>query len=170
MRKSLWITLAVLVVAVGAPNAHAGSFNATFTVDPCPIMLGSTCLGNTPTVNNNPIVFPLPGDLSFTWDGQTFIFSFANLGAGDSYTWSASAATDIASYGTTLFTITDTTQSYSQTSSQVVTCPIGCPNIDNTDSGTLSFAPVGASVPEPSSVALMLAGIGVLLVTRKSWA
>jgi hypothetical protein len=42
MRKSLWIILAVLLVAIGAPYAHADSFVYTYTVTLDPAVYGAT--------------------------------------------------------------------------------------------------------------------------------
>jgi len=42
MRKSLWIILAVLFVAIGAPYAHADAFVYTYTVTSDPPLYGAT--------------------------------------------------------------------------------------------------------------------------------
>lgn len=74
--------------------------------------------------------------------------------AGDAYAWIASADLGGPSLGFTLF---DGTGSVSCGGSSTSDAAVSC--------GTLSFAAVTA--PEPSSVALMLLGVGLLFVMRK---
>jgi hypothetical protein len=146
MRKLLWIVLALLVVS-GAPVAHADSFTLTFTCI-------SSCSA-PPTASD--VTFPSP-TLAVGFDGLTFFpipLSSSDL-PGDQYTWFAHDV--IFPIGTlSFFDITDVTTN--TTSEAVGPFPVFRAN------GSLTFTPVTA--PEPSSVALMLAGIGLLLVLRK---
>ena len=63
MRKSLWITLAVMVVAIAAPIANADSFTPTFTTNGCS---GTCFLLTAPDVT-----FPSPTTIDVTFDGPT---------------------------------------------------------------------------------------------------
>ena len=156
MRKTLWIILAVLIVAIGAPSAHADSiYVGTFTCDsPC---------ASVPT--SPEVTFPsAPGPtapFSVTWD--SIVFSNFQLPSGDlptdTYTWGAT--TSFVGYGGPIFLINDASNS-----SDIVVYSSGGLGDFADGGGTLSFAPLTAT-PEPSSVALILAGVGFLLVTRK---
>ena len=158
MRKPLWIILALLFAAIGAPNARADSFVPTFT-----------CAGTCVSVPTAPDVsFPTPTTIEFTW--FTTMFSIA-LPTGDlptdMYAW------DVAAINTApetsfeeIFTIFDdntnqqgSVSCFGDLAHPSVACEFGG------GSGSLSFAPV--ATPEPSSVALMLAGIVLLWGMRK---
>jgi hypothetical protein len=147
MRKSLWIMLAVLLVAVGAPNAHADSFSVTFT-----------SFGPPPTAMD--VTFPSP-TLDITWQGTAFTFAFpSSFLPGDQYFWTSTAA--FTGAGITVFmTIDDNTQS-AEINSNIVLVPPGFA----IDAGSLTFTPTTAA-PEPSSVGLMLLGLGLVFVMRK---
>ncbi len=166
MRKSLWVSLIVLFVAIGAPNAYANSETPTFTCTGAPL----PCL-SSPTAPA--VTFPGP-TLDLTWDtlsvGEiTFLYSIDS--PSDTYTWVLAAYANppfMGGYNISIF-INDTTtltQSY-LTAAYSPTCP-GCPNYPNflEEEGNLSFAPTAAA-PEPSSVALMLLGVGLVFVMRK---
>jgi hypothetical protein len=153
MRKSLWIILTVLVVAVAAPVAHADSFTATFTCNtPCT---------STPTAPD--VSFPAPTFLSETWDG----FSFDHfLAAGDlptdQYTWENILTGELGSSFSIGFLLTDLTSGNASAFSQHHS---GTPPPDAHDRGTLAFTAVAA--PEPGSVGLILLGLGVVFMVRK---
>jgi len=61
MRKSLWIMLAVLLVAIGAPIAHADTFSFSF----------SNTIGNTPGIVTGTLTFTGTG--TFTGQAATAI-------------------------------------------------------------------------------------------------
>jgi hypothetical protein len=148
MRISLWIVVALLVVS-GTPVAHADSFTATFTC-----VLSCT---TPPTASD--VTFPSP-TFTVSFDGFTFPqipLSSSDL-PGDQYTWDAHPV--LTPLGIiNFFDITDVTTN--TTSDGLAGGPIGVARFN----GSLSFTPVTA--PEPSSAALILAGIGLLLVMRK---
>jgi hypothetical protein len=151
MRKTLWIMLAVLLVAIGAPSAHADSLPATFT---CGI-----CVGGTPTAPD--VLFPAPV-VDVTWNDLLFHLDLPSSDLPtDSYEWNGHTTSGGGEIFLQDFTIHDLTNGTEvnmvHDTGKGVNAPL--------DSGTLSFAAVAA--PEPSSIALMLAGIGSLLVLRK---
>jgi PEP-CTERM motif-containing protein len=146
MRKPLWI-IPLLFAGLGAPSARADTFNATF------ICIGA-CV-STPTALD--VTFPSPTTMTVTWDTFTFPINLLSGDAPfDSYIWSTSPTTvpgtsTLASF----FFVEDT----STTLANGVFLPN--PNAQAiTDNGTLTFS----AVPEPSSLALMLLGLGVGLV------
>jgi PEP-CTERM motif len=155
MRKSFWIILAVLGVAIGAPNALAESFTPTFTCT-------GTC-SSTPTAPD--VVFPQPTTLQPTWF-STLLPPIPFLPSGqlpaDKYVWSAAvlcnALTCLGFFG-----FTDVTNNTINSSNFQVLCPCAFP-LAGADSGTLSFAAVSTPVPEPGTADLMLMGIGLLLL------
>jgi hypothetical protein len=148
MRRSLWIIVGVLFVVIGATNAHADSFTPTFT----------GCTGACVILPSAPDVsFPSPTTIQVTWVSNVFIVPLvASDSPTDLYEWRATA-----SIGRLEFDIFDFTNN-------TVTDQVLFPNPNTLlyrDTGILTFAAV--STPESSSVALMLAGIGFLLVMRK---
>jgi hypothetical protein len=87
MRKSLWIVLAVLLVAIGAPNAHADSteYTLSFTLtDGTPIAMsdGTVMLNNTTGLFTTFLV---------NWDGVVFDFSGYSLPTSASWIACASS-------------------------------------------------------------------------------
>jgi hypothetical protein len=166
MRKSLWI-IALLFAAIGAPNAHADSYDPLFS---CTAAIN----GCTTTGSNGVPLFPSAAPVSFpaptlivTMDGASFAFSFQSTARySDNYTWSMY---ELFQYvpGTYAVGMTITDSTFPSFSMDLVSVTI--PNVLNPDdlfkSGDLTFLPT--STPEPSSIALMLAGIGLVLVIRK---
>ena len=152
MRKSLWITLAVLLVAIGAPLAHADSFTYTYT-DTADGVSWTTAAISAVTMETS-----VPGaDLTASSNSGVFMGCVT-----------ASVILDRGGIGgtTTIFS---------------GTCP--APIIHNIDGfaltdystpGTYFGSPgdtlvvtAAVAAPEPSSVALMLLGVGLVFVMRK---
>jgi hypothetical protein len=154
MQKTLWIMLA-LVVAGGAPVAHADSFAPLFS--PSGVVDCPTCgIAGTPTAPD--VTFPSP-TLSITDQGIGFSVMLPPSSLpGDSYSWSTSIAGFFGSEAT--MTIVDTTRNTS-VSDTVGLCFCTFEN----EFGSLKFTPVTA--PEPSSLALIPLGLGALLIMRK---
>jgi hypothetical protein len=144
MRKSLWIILAVLFVAIGAPNAHADSFAPTFTGGP-----------TAPDVT-----FPSP-TLTISFDGITFtiVLGSADL-PGDQYTWTEASFPDGLG-GDNLFNVRDVTTNDFQGDE------VDTDFRTSGGSGNLTFTSTSVAAPEPSSVALLLLGIGLVFAMRK---
>ena len=153
MRKSLWITLAVLLVAIGAPLAHADSFTYTYTdtddgiswttaaisavtmetTVPSADLTASSNSGITAGCVTSSVVLDLQGS-----GGTATFFSgcnFSAIGSGDGF-----ALTDYSTPGTYV-----------------------SPNFAH-DTLVVTAA---VAAPEPSSVALMLLGVGLVFVMRK---
>ena len=147
-----------------APNAHADSYTATFTCT-------GTCVA-TPTAPT--VLFPAP-TLVITWNGlSAFVLGFPpEFSPGDHYTWSVyvlqTPNPEFPLHVT--FDICDVAVVNGCGGAFIdsVTCPgctvsaIGVGALNG--EGELSFAPTAA--PEPSSLALMLSGVGLLFGMRK---
>jgi hypothetical protein len=131
MRKSLWIMLAVLLVAIGAPNAYADSETPTFTCR-------GTCVGGTPTAPD--VSFPAPV-FDVTWNDVLFSYTLPSSDLPtDSYTW----------FGDTgLHATFSVTNQFLFNPVQIV---------------SPAFTPT--ATPEPSTIALMLLGVGLVFVMR----
>ena len=152
MRKSLWIMLAALVVAIGAPRAHADSVYAiSFSGDAS--VVGSNLLD----YNSTSMEFTTPS-LEVMFDGFTITLattSTSGVSPNDPFTWA------IGGGGCDCFAaITDV--------SPFVFFPIylgSVPQAVGFNGGSVTFTAVTA--PEPSSIALMLLGVGLVFVMRK---
>jgi hypothetical protein len=155
MRKILWIILAVVFVTVGAPNAHADSYEATFIcTTSCefpPIALG--------VVSSGPIISMV--DVSYF--GYFFPITLNPVPYNDTFTWFAESTTAFSPPDRTISV--DILDKSNGTDWYIL---YYVPNYihlsDNTERGSLVFTPV--ATPEPRSLALMVLGIGVLLVLR----
>ena len=149
MRKSLWIGLALLVVS-GAPVVYADSFTPTFT---CTI----NCT-TPPTALD--VTFPSPtmivGFGSLTY--PSFSLDSSNL-PGDQYQWTSISVSLPLFEFANIFSVKDVTRNTSSVVEEIA------PSFVIGANGSLTFTPVTA--PEPSSVTLMLAGVGLVLVMRK---
>jgi PEP-CTERM motif-containing protein len=140
MRKSFWITLPVLLVAIGAPSAHADTYTPIFTTTGC----SGTCA--LPTALD--VTFPTPTTIEITYLGLSDLVSIPSGLPGDTYAWNADIEKTID------FFITD---------GVTTTCDGVGPG--HVSCGTLTFAAV--ATPEPNSAGLLVAGIGLLLVMRR---
>jgi len=145
MRKGLGIVPVLFLLAViGAPSAHADSYTPNFTCT-------GTCTF-TPTAPN--VSFPWPTTINVTYGSYSFLLTLSgDMHPGDTYDWRAFPGIV---YGDESFIILDLT--CSGTCANYVSDPLTGPSTD--DSGALTFAAV--ATPEPSSLALMLIGIGLL--------
>jgi hypothetical protein len=156
MRKSLWFTLGFLFVAIGAPNAHADTlYTYTFT-DNNP---------NFPTFANTWTTRPIA---AVTAETDIAAANLASYSATGSY-WEGMGLSKV---------ILD----YAGIGAQDIFSPLGIDLIqadyfalgEYSTPGTYTSSNTGDTLsvsaiqtPEPSTVALMLAGIGFLLVMRK---
>ena len=154
MRKSLWITLAVLLVAIGAPLAHADSFTYTYTDTDdgiswttaaiSAVTMETSVPGADLTASSNSGVLLGCVTSSVVLDSlggggtSTLFFSGCNF-AGEIQSDDGFALSDYSTPGTYVSPVLDTL---------VVTSAV-------------------AAAPEPSSVALMLLGVGLVFVMRK---
>lgn len=165
MRGTLWILVVGLIVAFGVSSAQADTFTPTFT-----------CTGScasTPTAGD--VSFPSPS-IDEKWDnGVANIGVILGLAAGDNpsdtYTWTNQLLPGVEGAGLAEFSILITDVTTGDSESAVGTIGVGDPLFTTslTDSGTLTFTSSGGTTPapEPSTVGLLLAGIGILLATRK---
>lgn len=151
MRKSLWIMLALIVVAVGAPNAHADTYAISFAGGPT--VVGSDLLNFDPTTGT----FTTPSiEISFGgMDLTLFRNSFTSgVSPTDSFGWSTPG-------GGTIFEVDDNTLGLT------IYVSSGCSDPPCQEGGgSVSLTPV-TTAPEPSSLALVPFGLAALLLMRK---
>ena len=157
--KPICAVLCLIFALLVAPNAYADSFTPIFT-----------CIGTCVSTPTAPAVtFPSP-TLDITWNTITGldVQPLSSLDApSDSYSWTIAAQ----SFGLEGFSITvdindKTSGTHSFSNLITFSCP-GCGLIGPIDGGDLSFASTAA--PEPSSLAFMLAGVGLMFAMRKRW-
>ena len=152
MQKSLWIILSALLLFIVAPYAHADSFTPTFTC------LG-TCV-STPTAPD--VSFP-PTAITETWNGFMMTVPLdPSDKPTDDYSWSNSVQTEepfVEDFVT--FFILDTTNKIGFGNVMLLSPQAEHPR----DTGLLSFSSI--ATPEPSSLALILLGIGLVFLVWK---
>jgi hypothetical protein len=158
MRKTLWIMLAVLLVAISAPKAHADSttdYTLSFTLTDGSLnaaSVGTVIFDNTTGEFNT---------LNVVWNGVKYSFiGIDSSGISTTGSWSACAALQNPPdcdfhNNVAVFDL----------GGMVLANPPGGTTVNATADGSYVLTPVGA--PEPSSVALMLLGVGLVLVMRK---
>ena len=172
MRRTIWILAVGIILMIGVSSARADTYTATFA-----------CTGTCSDFPNpSDVTFPSPSILEM-WNGVTdFVTLAAGDNPGDSYTWSNSleAGTEgpeVLDYS--LFITDVTTGDVEGTIGTVGTGDLFFTSF--TDNGTLTFSSDGGNgggigngggngntpAPEPSSIGLLLSGIGTLLATRK---
>lgn len=203
MRKSLWIILAVLFVAIGAPAAYADAF---FTSGNNPQLneqnilflstqTGATVFGNT-NFTDTTVQFSSTTDLLMvTSSGQANITSMDGLVNDITATIPGSTFVDFILNPFNPAANSDLTVTATMSDGSVFTFgPYGSINGNNfltitTNGGELISkvtidspggfedlpqplisGPTVVSTPEPSSVALMLSGVGLVFAMRKRWA
>ena len=149
----------VFALCFAAPNAHADSFTPIFTCT-------GTCLAPLPTA---PAVTFTAGSsitVTVTWDSNVFpltwdsnVFPFLDNPNDDTFSWEGNVG-DVFP-GNIVFRINNVSKNL--TVAHGNDCGSCTPTF--TDMGVLTFTPV--ATPEPSSVALMLAGVGLVFAMRK---
>jgi hypothetical protein len=154
MRKSLWIILVVLLVAVGAPNAHADgtTYSISFTGTNAPTVVGSDLLFFDSTLDE----FTTPS-LEIDYFGSDITLDATLLGPTNplthTYVWGADdnafEASDLTA-GLNLY---------------IASASTGCDSSENFGcEGRVVLTP---QMPEPAAGGLMLLGIGLVLAMRK---
>lgn len=161
MTKSLWIILVVLLTTLGASNAHADSFTVTFQCT------GTCTAPALPVATNNPVSFPNP-TIDVLWEGNVFSLTFNNPGAvaSDTYIWDGFLDDFQLIPGSPTFSVTliffIIDSNTGNTARDEVNTAFEGPIVPEVgDTGTVVIT------PEPGSLALMLAGIGLVFLIRK---
>jgi len=170
MRKSLWIILTLLLVAISAPNALADGFSdgtITFTV---------SSLGPTPTGS---FVLDTTTDeltsLTVNWDGAVFNFEsvtfpvpFSFLEAND--TWCASSV-EGGALGAQCEANFSPIFELGITTPVPLFASVPTPDVFTerfiTSDGNYAVTEIAVTTPEPGPLSLTLLGIGLVLVLRK---
>jgi hypothetical protein len=165
MRKSLWIILAALFVAIGAPTASADAMHqATFTCYPEPCV-------SVPTAPD--ITFPSQ-TLDITLLGAFFSVTLNSSDLpDDNYVWNLQFKDSTGHGGPAIpeIAISDVTNGTAGDVGQTSDPLIGS---STNEEGCLTFTstcrlptPPPVSTPEPGTPSLMLVGFGLVLVMRK---
>ena len=161
MPKSLWILLAVLVVAIYGPAAQANTFTPTYTCY-------GACVGSVPTAPD--VTFPSPTSITETWDTVTLTIDLTVAGVLPTDAWGWESIYFPTSLPTVYWEVNEWVFDLSRGDNflnytLVAPGSLG-PTVIN-DSGPLTFTPTTVVTPEPSLAGLMLLGIGFLAVMRK---
>jgi PEP-CTERM motif len=144
MRKSLWIILAIMVVAIAAPNAHADSTPpGTYTAE---------CIG--PCASDPKVTFSFVA-IDFTVFGNTIDFTGLSLTTGHEFGWNIDNGS---------LSLTDLT------TGNPIVAPVTLAFPASNEAGLFLPAMAPATTPEPSFIALMLLGVGLVFVMRKRMA
>lgn len=154
MRRALWI-LALLFVTIGVRSSRADSYIPVFTC--------SLCTSALPTAPD--VTFTPDSTIDITWEDTLFVFSLASLGPEYVVTWDGRTPF-LAQFGTAgfgLFLFVDSAPFVYKLDNDG-----NCLNCGVFDQGSMSFVDADApSTPEPSSIVLMLAAVGFLLVVMR---
>jgi len=145
----------VFALSFAAHNAHADTFTPVFNTTGC--FAGPCTLPTAPEVT-----FPSPTTMTATLFGlsQLVIIPSGFL-PGDTYTWIANILIeDPHSPPVLIFDYGDLTNG---TASR----PITCESTPDLSCGQFTFAPVATATPEPTSLAFVLCGVGLVFAMRK---
>jgi hypothetical protein len=165
MRKSLWIMLAVLLVAIGAPNAHADSF--TFTIG------GPESGSGTLTTNGLSSGSYLITKITGTFDGSaiTSLLAPGGFAGNDNLLFPASPQLD--GVGLSFQTANGDVWNIECLSAAITPCfqpivyevllDVGGTPVGQDGPHTFDATPT-VPTPEPNSVALMVLGMGLVFV------
>ena len=173
MRKSLWIMLAVLLVAIAAPNAHADTvtldISGTLSANGDASCSASGCTLGGDIVINNTTGAIISEDVTVSGESPSVGPFTRNFGIG---TLSGLTYLTIGDSGDNILNLVFSTPTEGSligytggpiSPITAMSCGTGC--ILRLTSGTLTQPSVAA--PEPSSASLLLLGIGLALVMRK---
>lgn len=152
--RSAAVLSLVFALSFAASNAQADSFSPVFNTNNCFNPLGSCPLPTAPDVT-----FPSPTTIDVTFAGLSQLIPIPSGDApSDTYSWIAYAfpATQFIS-----FTLVDTTNGEG-----FYVCG-GSSGESNNSCGQLTFTPVAIATPEPSILALILSGVGLVFALRK---
>jgi hypothetical protein len=178
MQKSLWIMLAVLLVAIAAPHAHADT-SSNFTVagdatNQSGGSLGSCANGQDCAFSGTLTVDVTSGAVTSTDIIFQGLLAFDTLSASglNSPNWSIIATNSSSENVFLSFSTTPTPGSLlGFTGGSINCCKVA---VNGAPKGDLlylindgSITPAPTATPEPSSVALMLLGVGMVFVVRK---
>ncbi len=163
MRKSFWAIFALLIAAIGAPNAYADSVTITFTG----VLDGTATLTVTPESGGTFLVTAMTGTLTSPVSTSISLIVPPNFFDDDNNTLTSLTAFlgDIAfqdSFGDEWLLYTSDGQVLVDGTACVFLT--GC-NTVGAETATLSG--VIMTSPEPGTIALMLLGVGIVFVIRR---
>jgi hypothetical protein len=163
MRKSFWFSLTVLLVAISAPNAHADTFTYSYTSGQLDCGTTGECAVYSWTTG------AIAAVTSETTISATDLTAFSLSGTPLAGCILSSIPLDLAGAGG---------QAFSSTNCPGRSNPDDFALADYSTPGVYSFVSVSAGVndglivtavqsPEPSTVALVLLGVGLAFVIRR---
>jgi hypothetical protein len=144
----MWIVLFFLIVASRAPNARADEYTADFECGSGP--------GVCPVATTE-VSFPAPTGFTVDVDGLTFSVGLtAAASPDDSYGWTLGVEAN----GVAKFVVGDfSSEGLIVTQNEAASLGVAPPG---TDIGGGNFEFTSVAAPEPSSLALIVAGVGML--------
>jgi hypothetical protein len=144
----------VFALSFAAHNAHADTFTPVFDTTGC---LAGPCL--LPTAPE--VTFPSPTTMTVNLFGLSeLVIIPSGFLPGDTYTWVANRLTI---HSTPPFLIFD----YGDLTNGNASGPLTCQSTPDLSCGQFTFAPVATTTPEPTSLALVLSGVGLVFAMRK---
>lgn len=153
--KTLGAAVGLLfALSFAAINAQADTFTPVFNTTGC---LTGSCL--LPTATD--ATFPSPTTMSVTLFGLSeSVIIPSGFPPGDTYTWIATRLTIKSTPPFLIFEYGDLTNGNASR-------PFTCESSADRSCGEFTFVPVATATPEPTSLALMLSGVGLLFAMRK---
>ena len=144
----------VFALSFAANNAHADTFTPVFNTTGC--LAGPCPLPTAPEVT-----FPSPTTMTVTLFGLSeLVIIPTGFPPGDTYTWIATRLTIKSTPPFLIFEYGDLTNGNASR-------PFTCESSADRSCGEFTFVPVATATPEPTSLALMLSGVGLLFAKRK---
>lgn len=144
----------VFALSLAANNAQADTFTPVFNTTGC---LTGPCL--LPTATD--ATFPSPTTMTINLFGlNDLVIIPSGFPPGDTYTWIANRLTIKSTPPFLVF-------EYGDLTSGNASRPFTCESSADRSCGEFTFVPVATATPEPTSLALMLSGVGLLFAMRK---
>jgi hypothetical protein len=144
----------LFALSLAGNNAQADTFTPVFNTTGC---LAGPCL--LPTAPE--VTFPSPTTMTVTLFGLSeSVIIPSGFPPGDTYTWIATRLTIKSTPPFLIFEYGDLTNGNASR-------PFTCESSTDRSCGQLTFVPVATATPEPTSLALVLSGIGLLFAMRK---
>jgi len=145
----------VFALSFAAPSAHADTFTPVFNTTGC--FAGPCLLPTAPDVT-----FPSPTTMTVTLFGLSeLVIIPSGFLPGDTYTWVANRLIeDPHSPPLLIFDFGDVNNG-------TASGPPTCQSTPDFSCGQFTFVPVATATPEPTSLALILSGAGLVFAIRK---
>jgi PEP-CTERM motif len=143
----------VFALCFAAPNAHADSLTPTFSCGGC-------SPAETPTAPD--VTFPPFSNMTVTWESGVFFIPLSSFPTTPNDVWAWEGASFPGGFGTFEIGAFGSAADFRFRAG----APCSCTTFFEVG-GDLIFSAV--ATPEPSSVALILSGVGLVFAMRKRW-